>query len=203
MANQRDEIMRAAMRGVRLYGMEGVRIRHIAELAGASAGSIYQHFNGKEHLLQVCFEEVDRQIAKLFDHVTLERSEFLSNPERTIHRLWSMYFRWLVDHPDETVFYHRFRDSSTFPAYEKQRDVSYFASFIDIIHLFEQHFHIFKQVDFNVFWLFLLTSTVMYAKNVVEGVLPNTQETENAFYRLEMFGLQAVFAQSAERSEMR
>ena len=35
--------------------------------------------------------------------------------------LWQPYFRFWVAHPDETVFYHRFRDSAAFPKYDKCR----------------------------------------------------------------------------------
>lgn len=196
MANQKEEIIRAAMKGVRLYGLEGVRIRHIAELAESSVGNIYQHFNSKEQLMRVCFERVDRQIARLFDPLDLDQAAMAADPEQEIYRLWSIYFRWLVAHPDETVFYHRFRDSSSFPKFDQQRDISYFASFIGIIRLFDQRFHIYEQVDQNVLWLFVLTSTVMYAKHVVEGVLPNTPVTEKSIFQLEMHGLQGLVGQA-------
>lgn len=194
MANQREEIIRAAMKGVRLYGLEGVRIRNIAELANSSVGNIYQHFDGKEHLMCVCFERVDRQIARLFDLTNLNRATLAADPEREIYRLWSMYFRWLVAHP----VYHRFRDSSNFPEFDKQRDVSYFASFIEIVRLFEREFQIFEHIDHNILWLFVLTSTVMYAKYVVEGVLPDTAATEQSIFRLEMYGLRSLIAPQNE-----
>lgn len=193
-ANQKEEIIRAAMKGVRLYGMEGLRIRHIAELSGSSVGNIYQYFNSKEHLLQVCFERVDRQLAHLFDTIVIGTDALAADPEAEIYRLWSAYFRWLVAYPDETVFYHRFRDSSTFPAFDKQRDVSYFGAFIGIIHLFELKFQIFSHINGDILWLFVLTSTVMYAKYVVEGVLPNTLETEKSIFQLEMYGLSRLVA---------
>lgn len=196
--SQKDEIISAAMKGVRLYGLEGLRMRHIGELAGTSVGNIYQYFNGKEQLLQECFERIDRQIAHLFDSAQLNPAALAVNPEQEIYRLWSVYFRWLVAHPDETIFYHRFRDSSTFPAFDKQRDVSYFASFIGVVHLFEQMYHFHDKVNDNILWLFILTGTVMYAKYVVEGVLPDTPETERSIFNLEMFGLQSLVKSGRE-----
>lgn len=195
-ANQKEEIIRAAMKGVRLYGLEGVRIRHIAELSGSSVGNIYQHFNGKERLLQICFERIDRQLAHLFDGMVIDPDVLEADPEAEIYRLWSVYFRWLVAHPDETVFYHCFRDSSSFPAFDKQRDTSYFNAFVEILHLFQVKFQIFSHISNDILWLFVLTSTVMYAKYVVEGVLPNTLETEEAIFRLEMNGLSRLFTPS-------
>ena len=41
----------------------------------------------------------------------------------------------------------------------------------------------------DLLWLHVLTSTVMYAKYVVEGVLPNTPETEDTIFHLLTTGL--------------
>lgn len=194
MANQKEEIIRAAMKGVRQYGLDGVRIRYIAELAGSSVGNIYQHFSSKEQLMQVCFERVDRQIASLFDPLRLDQRAMAANPEQEIYRLWSIYFRWLVAHPDETVFYHRFRDSAAFPEFDRRRDVSYFTSFIEIIRLFDRQFHIYDQIDQSILWFYVLSSTIMYAKHVVEGVLPDTPATERSIFQLEMHGLHSLVA---------
>ena len=41
----------------------------------------------------------------------------------------------------------------------------------------------------ELLWLHVLTSTVMYAKYVVEGILADDQETEDAVFQLLMTGL--------------
>lgn len=41
----------------------------------------------------------------------------------------------------------------------------------------------------DLLWLHILTSTVMYAKYVVEGTLPNNQETEETIFQLLATGL--------------
>ena len=41
-------------------------------------------------------------------------------------------------------------------------------------------------------WLFWLDGTVMYARYVVQGVFPNSRETENAVFRLLMGGLNGL-----------
>ena len=38
-------------------------------------------------------------------------------------------------------------------------------------------------------WLHVLTSTLLYAKYVVEGILPNNEETEETVFRLLTTGL--------------
>lgn len=45
------------------------------------------------------------------------------------------------------------------------------------------------RIDQDLLWLHILTSTVMYAKYVVEGILPDNQETEDTIFQLLTTGL--------------
>jgi len=47
----KTRILSAAMKAVRQYGLEGVRIQNVSEIAGISPGAIYRHFDSKEQLL--------------------------------------------------------------------------------------------------------------------------------------------------------
>ena len=59
----KTRIILAAMKAVRQYGLEGVRIQNVSELAGISPGAIYRYFDGKEQLIVECFTYVDKQAA--------------------------------------------------------------------------------------------------------------------------------------------
>ena len=48
----KTRIIVAAIKAVRQYGLEGVRIQNVSELAGISAGAIYRHFDGRINCLQ-------------------------------------------------------------------------------------------------------------------------------------------------------
>lgn len=190
----RGSLIRAAMRGVRLYGLDGLRIQHIGELAGMATSRIYYYFKDKDDLLRECFEQVDRQIARIFDQVIMDPQRLADDPEKEIRRLWTAYFRWLLAHPDETVFYYRYRDTPGFPDYEKARDYSHFASFIESLRLFERQYHVPTRAGAQILWLHLLSGTVMYAKFVVLGVLAGDAETEEAVFQMEMNGLRGLMS---------
>ena len=177
------------MKAVRQYGLEGVRIQNVSEFAEISPGAIYRHFEGKEQLLVECFTYVDKQVAAIFEGMTLNPLAMLANPMGTVKGLWLPYFRFWVAHPDETVFYHRFRDSAFFPEYDKRRDATYFHTFIGMVRLFMKVFPALRQINQDLLWLHILTSTVMYAKYVVEGTLPDNQETEETIFQLLTTGL--------------
>ena len=185
----KTRIILAAIKAVRQYGLEGVRIQNVSELAGVSSGAIYRHFDSKDQLLVECFTYVDRQAAAIFEHLKFNPLTMLTDSTGAIKGLWLPYFRFWTSPPDETVFYHRFRDSAFFPKYDKSRDVTYFKTFIGMVDAFKRVFPSLNRINQDLLWLHVLTSTVMYAKYVVEGALPNNQETEDTVFQLLTTGL--------------
>lgn len=185
----RIRIISATMKAVRQYGLEGVRVQNISQLAGISPGALYRYFDSKERLVTECFTYVDRQAAEIFEHLEFDPRIMLVDPIRAVKGLWLPYFRFWVSHPDETVFYHRFRDSSFFPEYDRNRDVSYFGTFAGMVRAFREAFPGLKEINQDLLWLHVLTSTVMYAKYVAEGVLPDNQETQETVFCLLTTGL--------------
>lgn len=189
MDNTRTRIIYAAMAAVRQYGLEGVRIQQVSEFAGITPGAIYRHFASKEQLLIECFTYVDKQAAEIFEHLQFNPLAMLTDPMGAVKELWQPYFRFWVAHPDETIFYHRFRDSVFFPKYDRTRDVTYFNKFIGMVRAFKIVFPRLDRINQDLLWLHVLTSTVMYAKYVVEGTLPNNRETEDTVFQLLTTGL--------------
>ena len=196
----KTRIILAAIKAVRQYGLEGVRIQNVSELAGISSGAIYRHFKGKDQLLVECFTYVDKQAAMIFEHLEFNPLVMLTDPMGAVKGLWLPYFRFWTSHPDETVFYHRFRDSTFFPKYDKSRDITYFKTFIGMVRSFKRVFPRLRRINQDLLWLHVLTSTIMYAKYVVEGILPNNQETEDTVFQLLTTGLSS-YLQMEESQE--
>lgn len=177
------------MKAVRQYGLEGVRVQNVSEFAGISPGALYRYFESKEQLLIECFIYVDKQAAAIFDQLQFNPLVMLTDPISAVKSLWLPYFRFWTAHPDETVFYFRFRDSAAFPQYDKAREVNYFGSFVNMVLAFMDAFPGLRCINQDVLWLHMLTSTVMYAKYVVEGLLPNDRETEDTVFEFLTVGL--------------
>ena len=188
MDDTRTRILSAAMKAVRQYGLEGVRIQNISELAELSPGALYRYFDSKEQLMAECFTYVDKQAAAIFDKLKLNPLNMLADPLGAVKSLWLPYFRFWVARPDETVFYHRFRDSAAFPEFYSTQETSYFDAFGDMVRLFRRLFPSLTEINQNLLWLHVLT-TVMYAKYVVEGQLPNDEETEDTVFQFLSVGL--------------
>ena len=128
MTNQRNVLIQAAIKAVRLHGMDGVRMQHIGQIAHATPSSIYLYFKGKDELLRVCYEQIDHEIARIFGKISATPNEVVTDPEQVIHEAWTAYWKWLLSHPDETIFFHYYRDWSGFPEYDMHRDVSHFCA---------------------------------------------------------------------------
>ena len=58
-----------------------------------------------------------------------------------------------------------------------------------MVHVFKRVFPSMDRINKDLLWLHVLTSTVMYAKYVVEEILPNNQETESTVFQLLTTGL--------------
>lgn len=189
MDDTKTRILHAAMKAVRQYGLEGTRIQNISELAQISPSAIYRYFDSKDQLINACFTYVDKQAAAIFDHVRFNPLLLLTDPMAAVKNLWLPYFRFWVAHPDETVFYHRYRDSEAFKVMDESRDQSYFSSFVGMVHAFMETFPNLRRINQELLWHHVLTTTVMYAKYVVEGSLPNNKETEETVFQFLSVGL--------------
>ena len=120
MDDTKTRILSATMKAVRQYGLEGARVQNISGLAGISPGAMYRYFKSKDELLAACFTYVDQQAAAIFEDLRFNPLAMRTDPLGVVKDLWLPYFRFWVAHPDETVFYHRFRDSAAFPRFYKK-----------------------------------------------------------------------------------
>ena len=80
MDDTKTRILMAAIRAVRLYGLEGARVQNISELAGLSPGALYRYFDSKDQLMEECFILVDKQAAAIFDGIRLNPLTMLRDP---------------------------------------------------------------------------------------------------------------------------
>lgn len=187
-------IENAAMKAVSIYGLRGVRVKHIGKLSGLTNSSIYTYFSGEQELMTECFEKVDHQVAALFDNIDPEELDFKGDPEGTTYKLWLPYFEWFIAHPDETIFYKMYREDPGYPAYNAKRDISHFSSFMRIINEFEKAYpDSVKYAKSNILWIHFLNGTLTYARYVIDGTLPYTEKTEKEAFEFLMNVISCFF----------
>jgi AcrR family transcriptional regulator len=192
MVTQRENILRAAIQGVRMYGLGGVRIKHISSIAGSSVGNIYQHFGSKENLMRECFEWVDRQISRLYNTVTWNAQNLSVDTEEKLFSQWKLWYHWLLDHPDETIFYHQYINEPFYASYDKERDAS--AAKRHYQHIPTSMVR--DGVNAKLFLFVSLNTTLMYARAVIEGAIPNTEEMERNIFMAKFYGMGSLLKMS-------
>src|SRR5512136_1147155 len=70
----RQRILEAATRLIVERGVGGLRIRDVARLVGIREGSLYNHYTGRDELIQAIFEQVDAGMSPLGRILDLERT---------------------------------------------------------------------------------------------------------------------------------
>jgi len=195
MDESRERIIKAAVQAVRQYGLEGARIQNISDLAGYTPGALYRYFKSKDEIMQECFFSIARQLSDLFDEAEIVSTLLEGNPRDIFRQLWRRFFRFWLTHPDETVFFYRYRNGAAFLAYGKSPNLSCFSTLAKMMDCLVQYMPGLSRLNRDLLWLHVLTGTVMYAKYVVQGVLPDTAEIEEDIYQLIVHGLDVYIEQ--------
>ena len=96
MAERKQEILDAALRGFAEKGLAGTTVEEVRERSGASVGSIYHHFGDKEGIAAALFVDAvsDYQaglLAALADG---------DDAERTVKQLVRHHLRWVAANPE-------------------------------------------------------------------------------------------------------
>lgn len=193
MTNPRSILIQAAIKAVHLHGVDGVRMQHIGQIAHTTPSNIYSYFKSKEELLRACYEQIDHEIAHMLNKGIAEvRGDPQAIQADILKNVWKNYWRWLVDHPDETMFFHLYRNWPGFPQYDMVRDISHFEPFTSIIQNFQTQHPAMNSMPPIYLWLHWIDGTVMYAKYVAQGLFSDTPEMEDFVLKLLSSGFKGL-----------
>jgi AcrR family transcriptional regulator len=98
-ASRRDEILSAALRCFSAAGYERTTIEDIRAASGASVGSIYHHFGGKEQIAAALYAQALADYQRGF--LALLRA---GSTERTIKAIVRHHLRWVDANPELATF---------------------------------------------------------------------------------------------------
>jgi AcrR family transcriptional regulator len=94
--SRRGEILEAALEVFTKRGYQRATIEEIRAASGASTGSIYHHFGGKEELAAALYVEGLRDYQRSF-MAALEADD---GAERTVRAIVVNHLEWVARHPD-------------------------------------------------------------------------------------------------------
>jgi AcrR family transcriptional regulator len=114
-SGRREAILDGALRAFTARGVSGTTVEDVRRLSGASVGSIYHHFGGKEELATALYVEALRSYQRgLLAALRRER-----DAERGIKAIVRHHLRWVAAHPDIARFLFARRDDD-----ERVREVN-------------------------------------------------------------------------------
>ena len=82
------------------HGYAGTSIEEVRRLSGASIGSLYHHFDGKQGIAAALYID----IVKGYQQALIERLEDAPDAEAGIRGVVSEHFRWVRRNPDRARF---------------------------------------------------------------------------------------------------
>src|SRR2546423_4194701 len=94
-ATRPREILGAALDAFTRHGYHGATIEEIRAASGASIGSIYHHFGGKQELAAALYLDGLRDYQQAF----LEVLEQGGDAEATVKAIVENHLRWVAEHP--------------------------------------------------------------------------------------------------------
>jgi AcrR family transcriptional regulator len=95
-SDRREAILAAALDAFLRKGVAAATIDDVRAASGASVGSIYHHFGGKEELAAALYVEALRSYqAGVLDELNRGRSA-----RTTVHGIVRHHLRWIAEHPD-------------------------------------------------------------------------------------------------------
>jgi AcrR family transcriptional regulator len=97
---RREAILEAALQCFVRHGYAGTSIEEVRQLSGASIGSLYHHFDGKQGIAAALYVDV----VKDYQEAMIERLEDAPSAEAGIRGVVSEHFRWVRKNGDRARF---------------------------------------------------------------------------------------------------
>jgi AcrR family transcriptional regulator len=117
--DRRQEILDAALTSFNEKGVAATTVDDVRRLSGASVGSLYHHFGGKDELAQELYVEILRDYQRGF-LVVLRRER---DPERGIKGLVRHHLRWVRRYPERARYLFRGRPPESDALRELNREL--------------------------------------------------------------------------------
>ena len=159
-----NHLIQSVIRAVAKYGIENTTVKKISQEAHVTASSIYAYYIDKDDLLNASFLWVDE-----FFSFSIQRLCWRNQSRDALRRTWKMCFRFLTEHPDETLFYVRFLYSTMYTEELREQHNANFSKCSPLHEAFgERRAFLFNHVLMNTF---------CYAQQYITGQLPHSETT--------------------------
>lgn len=167
-------------------GMVNFSMRKVTERLGVSESFTYQYFDTKESLLRGCYNKINDQFAALFQEKLL--AEIQKCEEKSLDEifcgLWKSCFSYWVENTYRTIYYFEYRDSRLLDRGEKGRKAVFIRWFEECLQKRGNRCFLYEAANMDYLWIYIIDVTGVFAKRVIRGELPDTEESYENIWRL-------------------
>ena len=118
--SKRQALLDAALSSFLEHGVVETTLDELLTRSGASVGSLYHHFGGKEQLADSLYVDC----LSTYHDGALARLDAATPPERGVRAIVEHHLGWIVDHTEQARFLLAYRDHEIRPASEDLRSLN-------------------------------------------------------------------------------
>lgn len=162
----------------------------VAKKAGTSEAYIYKLFKTKNNLLTEAFLYIDEQIGKYIEETVPSIDlTILEEGFSFAKKVWCAYLHFFVKHPQYTHYYSAFRICKLYTLEISKRQEEHFRSLMMLFRFMNQDMQVFNIISFNLFWSFILDTTLLIARKMGNEEVEYTSQNIEISYHLIFDGL--------------
>lgn len=172
---RQKKIIAAVKKIVAEKGMDGFSIRQVADYTGINEALIYRDFMTKDHLLDICYKQVQDEVAEIYAGIGPFHLEDPQEAFLALKEMWMKSFRYLLDHKDNALFVRNYRESSyreKLLEAGRRREPKYF---FDARDKFATALP--TKIDLHCTWIYIIDLSLVFAAKILLGELPNTERS--------------------------
>lgn len=182
----KNKLHRSLYTVVMKEGIEGVTVRKISNTSELSDPYIYQCYKNLREMMQSAFLEIDTEVTELVEHLVKSETfiaKMETNPKQCCWMMWNVYWKFLMEDPEKTVFYWRYYQSAHYTKefLETRRDV--LKPFIEYMEKLEKKLGIREQMDTEVLVSNMIDSTVSVAVKMHLGYIKQSDLKAYTLYQ--------------------
>jgi AcrR family transcriptional regulator len=181
--------MEAVKKIVAEKGLDGFSIRQVAELTGINETMIYRDFYTKDQLLDVCYKEVQNEIADICGTIGPLTLNTREQAITAIKDMWTTCFQYLLEHRDNTLFMRNYRESSYRQKLLEASDNRKPKYFFDARDKFAMVLS--SDIDMHCTWIYVIDFSIEFAMRILTGELPQDENSVSRIWQIMFNGLGA------------
>jgi len=194
--NVRERLIENTIRVIAEYGLDKTTTKTIVRGTGINEAYIYSHFDSKEDLLTCAFEALDQElVAEALKHISLMGQQDLDYKVRA-----RMYFdamwEFFLGKKERSLAFVRYYYS---PYFRKFSAESHRERYVPLEERFRRVF----REEANVWMIMnhILTTMMDFSVKVIDGVLPNDEDTSEHVFRLVYHSAELYFKTKDEETK--